>query len=152
MDIVKLCKLLVLICTFSASVVSAERQGNAVSVIGQVVRVLSGDSLHMLLPNGELVRIQLAGINSPSIDRPMGQQSLHWLASQLHNQLVSAECAEIEDSLHCVVFPDDRDINLTSLHHGFSVCDEGYIPDANLLTYRLAERHAREKKRGVWAN
>jgi len=121
------------------------------SVIGRVVSVPSGDTVQILLPDGELISVQLAGIKSPSPEDPFGRLSQRWLSSQLHQQLVSAECMQHEDMLHCVVFPDDRNINLTSLYHGYSRCNDKESPVDNHLLYRYAERRAREEKAGVWS-
>jgi len=120
------------------------------SVIGQVVSVPSGDSVQILLPDGELISVKLAGIKSPSPEDPVGSLSQRWLSSQLHQQLVSAECMQHDQMLHCVVFPDDRNINLISLYHGYSRCNDKESPVDNRLMYQLAERRAREAKAGVW--
>jgi len=127
-----------------------EATGKLFSTIGRVVSVVSGDAVQMLLPDGELVSVRLAGIESPAPEDPIGHQSRLWLHGQLHMQLVSAECIEVDKLVHCIVFPDDRNINLVSLYHGYSRLHgiEKLITDPQ--SYRLAERHARDSQIGVW--
>jgi len=120
------------------------------SVIGRVVSVPSGDSVQILLPDGEVISVLLAGIKAPSLEDPVGRLSQQWLSSQLNQQLVSAECKQHDQLLRCVVFPDDRNINITSLYHGYSRCNDKESPVDNHLMYRHAERRAREVKAGVW--
>ena len=129
---------------------STEIRDELFSIIGRVVSVHSGDTVQILLPDGELISVRLAGIESPSPDDPLGSKSRVWLSSQLHNELVSAECAEQSELLYCVVFPDDRNINLVSLYFGYS----RYSDDKNTVmdhqSFRKAEHHARESKIGLW--
>ena len=129
---------------------SIETRDELFSIIGRVVSVHSGDTVQILLPDGELISVRLAGIESPSPDDPLGSKSRVWLSSQLHNELVSAECAEQSEMLYCVVFPDDRNINLVSLYFGYS----RYSDDKNTVmdhqSFRKAEHHARESKIGLW--
>jgi len=104
----------------------------------------------MLLPDGERISIQLAGIESPAPDDPIGHQARLWLRGQLNMQLVTAECMRLDELLHCVVFPDDRNINLVSLYHGYSRLQgiERLVVDSQ--SYLQAERHARDTQVGVW--
>ena len=120
------------------------------SIIGQVVHVLSGDAIEVLLPDGELISVQLAGIKSPSPEDPIGIKSHAWLNGQLKEELISAECVELDELLHCEVYPDDRNINLVSLYHGLSRRNGNKNPVINELDYRSAERHARDSKVGLW--
>ncbi len=122
------------------------------TLIGRVSNVLSGDKLQLLLPNGELVFVQLAGIVSPAITEPLGKRAHAWLSSELLDRLVSAECEQNEESFLCVVFPDDRDINRISLYRGYSVCDSEKSSVHNQRLYALAEQHARDEKIGLWAS
>ena len=106
--------------------------------------------IQVLLPDGELVSVKLAGIELPSSDDPIGNQSRAWLNGQLQEQLISAECVELDELVHCAVYPDDRNINLVSLCHGFSKRSGNIYPVINDLDFRSAERHARESKVGLW--
>lgn len=128
------------------------------TVIGQIVNVLSGDVVEMLLPGGQLVRVELLGIEAPDHDMPFSGQSRAWLASELTNQLVSADCrndgttlSASADLRQCIVFPDDRDINYASLYFGYSRREIGDAEIHDDLLYRMAENHARENKVGVWS-
>lgn len=136
---------------FQAAIAQQQAPNQAVmEKIGKVVNVVSGDTVQLLLPDGELIQIRLAGLKAPSLNDEIGRQSHYWLKSQLNNQLVSAECTEKGTMSLCVVYPDERDINQISLYHGYSMCDEKSLPVNNPLKYRIAERHAQEKKLGIW--
>ena len=139
-----------LLAANTIALAAEEADDKLFSIIGRVVSVVSGDSIQMLLPDGERISIQLAGIESPAPDDPIGHQARLWLHSQLNMQLVTAECMRLDELLHCVVFPDDRNINLVSLYHGYSRLQgiERLVVDPQ--SYLQAERHARDTQVGVW--
>ncbi len=122
------------------------------TLIGRVSNVLSGDTLQLLLPDGDLVFIRLAGITSPAITEALGKRSHAWLSGELLDRLVSAQCEQNDDTFLCVVFPDDRDINRISLYRGYSICDTKKSSVHNQQLYTLAEQHARDEKIGLWAS
>ena len=131
--------------------VASDRQAKGETFIGLVENVMSGDQLKMRLTTGETIMVNLAGIKAPADSSPYASVSQQWLGSQLNGQLVTAEC-EPSDTNHyiCAVFPDDRQINLVSLYHGFSVCNgQGsllHAPDY----YKQFEEMAKSNRAGLW--
>ncbi len=128
----------------------AEQAARIHTIIGLVAEVSSGNRLQLLLPDGSQAPLVLAGIKAPDKDSAIGLQSKKWLTEQIQGELVSADCERVEGERYCVVFPDNRDINLLSLFYGFSVFDKSKASIANESLYRSAERYAREIKRGIW--
>ena len=127
-----------------------ETGSNLLAIIGRVLSVPTGDTLQILLPDGEIIDVRLAGIESPPPDEQFGSQSHLWLEGQLLNQLVSAECVERDELLYCTVHPDDRNINLVSLYLGFSKLNDHKSSVVDPQAFRSAENHARESQAGVW--
>lgn len=123
------------------------------SFIARVVEVLSGDQIVMMLPSGTRLEVGLAGLQAPEKKSQYFTQSHVWLRSQLDGQLVSAECGKsISGELECAVFPDDRQINLVSLYHGFSSCNGqgSVLHDAGY--YKKFENMAKKNKSGLWSS
>ena len=147
-------------CLILSGSVSSNHPDNiseeARSLIGRVVSVVSGDTVELLLPGGEVVQIKLAGAKAPGVDNPFAKASQRWLTAQLLNQLVSAECVmdrliqKIEKTYRCVLFPDDRDINHVSLYFGYNQYEKSEVKLYNELLYRAAQDHAQKNKIGVW--
>jgi len=59
------CSLVLFVVAFSSSA----------DINGRIVRVLDGDTVEMLEPGNQLVRIRLAGIDAPEKSQPLGQRS-----------------------------------------------------------------------------
>jgi len=128
-----------------------DKQAESETFIGLVEDVLSGDQLKLRLVTGESILVNLAGIKAPEETSPYASVSQQWLSGQLEDQLVSAECQlSVTNHYHCVVFPDDRQINLVSLYHGFSVSDGhgSVLHDADY--YNQFEEMARSNRAGLW--
>ena len=138
---------------------------NVQNVIGRVAQVVSSDQVQLLLPDGEFIWVKMAGIKMPAGHDAFAANSRAWLASQINQQLVSADCVSIgkaidsqPDGLHsrnipvveCMVYPDDRDINYISLYLGYAEYEQCSIKGHNHESYRLAEIHARENGLGIW--
>lgn len=120
--------------------------------IGQVIEVISGDELRLLLPDGRELDIRLAGIEAPGEGQYFFDQSRSWLASQLKMQIVSADCEQSAKSgFSCVVYPDDREINLVSLYHGLSRAQKDTSVLIRSSVYQSAEQQAIRDRAGVWS-
>lgn len=130
---------------------AADEQAEGETFIGLVENVVSGDQLKMKLTTGETILVNLAGIKAPAPTSPYASVSQQWLSSQLKGQLVSAECKSAGDKHYdCAVFPDDRQINLVSLYHGFSVCNGQGSPVHDADYYKRLEEIAKSNRSGLW--
>ena len=149
-------------CFFvSCLIISASAAGgnadDSRSMIGRVISVISGDTVQLQLPGGEVVRVKLVGVRAPGVDNPFAKASQRWLSSQLKNHLVSAECeadkqlTEEIETYRCILFPDDRDINYISLYFGYTLHEMSELTFYNDTLYRAAQSHAQKNKFGVWA-
>ena len=128
-----------------------DAQSEVETFIGLVETVVSGDQLEMKLTTGQTIVVNLAGIEAPAETSPYASVSQQWLSSQLKGQLVSAECrVAVDNQYDCAVFPDDRQINLVSLYHGFSMCNGhgSLLHDADY--YKQIEELAKTNRAGLW--
>jgi len=75
---------------------STEIRDELFSIIGRVVSVHSGDTVQILLPDGELISVRLAGIESPSPDDPLGSKSHHARESKIGLWKPGFQSAELE--------------------------------------------------------
>lgn len=129
---------------------ASDKQAESETFIGLVENVVSGDQLEMRLVTGESILVHLAGIEAPEESSQFARVSQQWLSSQLEGQLVTAECQAGAQQYSCAVFPDDRQINLVSLYHGFSVCNGqgSVLHDADY--YKQFEEMAKSNRAGLW--
>ena len=150
-------KCLFVSCLIISASAAVSNAGDSRSMIGRVISVISGDTLQLQLPGGEVVRVKLVGVRAPGVDNPFAKASQRWLSSQLKNQLVSAECeadkqlTEEIETYRCILFPDDRDINYISLYFGYTLHEMSELTFYNDTLYRAAQSHAQKNKFGVWA-
>ncbi len=144
----RLVALILLQSALLAGLASAEEPR---TLVGRVVEVATGDQLRLLLPDGRVVEIQLAGVEAPRQGQYFFEQSRAWLASQLVRQIVSADCEQIADGRYsCLVFPDDREINLVSLYHGLAKNRESMSLMVRGDVYQAAQRQAKNSGSGLW--
>ena len=150
-------KCLFVSCLIISASAAVSNAGDSRSMIGRVISVISGDTVQLQLPGGEVVRVKLVGVRAPGVDNPFAKASQRWLSSQLKNQLVSAECeadkqlTEEIETYRCILFPDDRDINYISLYFGYTLHEMSELKFYNDVLYRAAQGHAQKNKIGVWA-
>jgi len=138
----------------------AVRQINYPSYIGQVLKVSAGDKLQVVLVDGRVIDIQLAGVQAPVSGEPFAPQAREWLRTQLSGQIVSIDCdPKTVDSprLRCVVYPDEREINFIALRLGIARTQAADLASDELSSLLDAERYlgaesiARSSKLGLWA-
>ena len=150
-------KCLFVSCLIISASAAVSNAGDSRSMIGRVISVISGDTVQLQLPGGEVVRVKLVGVRAPGADNPFAKASHRWLSSQLKNQLVSAKCVVDQNltgeiaTYRCILFPDDRDINQASLYFGYTLHEMSELKFYNDVLYRAAQGHAQKNKIGVCA-
>jgi len=122
---------------------------------GRVVGVVDGDTVDILTPDRELVRIRLAGIDAPEKAQPYGQRS-----KQKMSDLVFGKNAEVDfkkrdryGRIIGKVTVNGRDASLGLLDAGLAWHYKKYAgeqPVSDRATYANAEDTARLSKIGLW--
>jgi len=123
---------------------------------GTVTRVHDGDSIH-ITPRGEKrVIIRLAGIDAPELAQPFGIASRDKLRALILETKAEAVCHKTDRYQRqvCVVFHNDKDINLEMLRGGLAWHYKQYQNEQSRQRrkeYARAERKARQQQQGLWS-
>lgn len=131
-------------------------QASADQIIGNVVRVVDGDTI--VIDSGTVRdKVRLAGIDAPERDQPWGEAATRELRRQIAGKVVTVEWNKRDryGRLIGVILLDSADINLHMVDRGMAWHYKRYqaeqTPDGR-ESYAAAEGDAREAKRGLWSD
>ncbi|PSQ80404.1 MAG: chromosome partitioning protein ParB [Bacteroidetes bacterium QS_1_63_11] len=113
------------------------------SFAGTVHRVLDGDTVHLLRDTGQIVRVELYGVDAPERVQPYGAK-----ARQAVRRAV-AEGRDEDGRPHYELRVGDRVLNEQLVREGLAWWDRRQAPHADHLQH--LERQARADERGLWA-
>ncbi len=125
------------------------------TITGKIVKVVDGDTVHILLGDRTKEKIRLAGIDAPERKQAFGNKSKKYLSG-----LVAAETVIIEFDkrdrygriVGKIIF-NGQDINLGLVQSGLAWHYKKYKREQSLddqIAYAVAENNARKQKRGLW--
>lgn len=134
-----------------------QEPARAESISGRVVGVVDGDTLDVLTPAKELVRIRLVGIDAPEKGQAFGQVAKKALSDLAFDRWVTVETGKRDryDRRVGKVLVGGTDINLEMAARGFAWHFKRYQKEqspADQQLYDQAERAARGAHRGLWAD
>lgn len=138
------------LCLLALSVgapVSARGQ----SFVGTVHDVLDGDTLHLLRETGQIVRIELYGVDAPELGQPYGTAAAQALRRMVYDKRVRAvaEGNDADGRPLFVLRADGDPLNAQLVRMGWAWWDRRRAPSEDRL--RRLERRARAAERGLWA-
>jgi len=127
---------------------------HADQLIGVVVGVSDGDTIHVLAENTEH-KIRLLGIDAPEKEQPYGQASKKSLSDQIYNQSVVVDWKKLDRYGRKVgkVLINGVDANLVQVKRGLAWHYKKYEneqPSEDRSAYANAEVEARQTKTGLW--
>lgn len=121
---------------------------------GQVVAVLSGDTIRVRDDRKVQHTVRLAGLDAPEKYQTYGQRSLDSLRELVFQRYVIVEVPRKAGSPHVGrVRIDGRDINLEQLQAGAAWFDRSRaqdLPAATREAFMAAEADARVRRTGLW--
>lgn len=134
--------------------IKCEHSGFVLDVMN--VRVIDGDTLEVITPNGQSERIRLFGIDAPESKQSHGAYSTEKLQECVNNTNVSIEWKERDFYKRVIgkVVADGKDCNLNQLQQGAAWHYKSYQKNQieyDRLAYSNAEVNARTESRGLWA-
>ena len=123
---------------------------NATTQTGQVVAITDGDTIKILTPAKQQIKVRLADIDTPERGQPYGRKARQVLGEKIHRRQVEVEEVTIDRYQRLVgrVFLNGRNINAEMVEDGAAWVYRKYSDDPQLI--RL-ESQAREQGRGLWA-
>ena len=136
--------------------IKCEHLGSVIDVMN--VKVIDGDTLEVITPNGQSERVRLFGIDAPEYKQSHGAYSTQKLQECVNNTNtnVSIEWQERDFYKRVVgkVVADGKDCNLNQLQQGAAWHYKNYQKNQieyDRLAYANAEVTARTESRGLWA-
>jgi len=123
----------------------------AQSFVGTVHDVLDGDTLHLLRETGQIVRIELYGVDAPELGQPYGHAAAQALRRMVYDKRVRAvaEANDADGRPLFVLRADGDPVNVRLVQTGRAWWDRRRAPSDDEL--RRLERRARAAERGLWA-
>lgn len=119
-------------------------------ITGQVVAIADGDTLTLLTPAKQQIKIRLAEIDTPESRQPYGQKAKQALADLTFRKQVNANVESVDRYGRSIarISVNGVDVNRALVESGAAWVYRAYNRDKSLLQ---AEAEAREAKRGLWA-
>lgn len=121
---------------------------------GRVVGVADGDTITVLRPGRDQVKIRLYGIDAPESGQPFGKASKNYLAALVYGQLVEVEVMDTDRYGRTVarIFVDGDDVNAAQLRTGHAWLYTQYCKDWVCVEWRGLEAEAKSSGEGLWAD
>ncbi|MBR4124616.1 MAG: thermonuclease family protein [Victivallales bacterium] len=133
---------------------SGQNKGATVQAVesfsGKVVRVSDGDTCDVEVDGGKTVRVRIYGIDAPELAQSFGKEARKYLDQRIFRQMVTVEKFYDDQYGRCVgrILLDGQDLALELLREGIVW---HYVQYSFDQSYSIAERLARERRKGLWA-
>jgi endonuclease YncB( thermonuclease family) len=129
----------------------------AAEMTGRVVGVIDGDTIDVLMPGFQVVRVRLAGIDAPERGQAFGTAAKAALSELVVARQVVVQWKKRDryERLVGKVTVSGADANLAMLSRGMAwhyVRFEAEQERADRAAYAQAEREARVQRRGLWGD
>jgi endonuclease YncB( thermonuclease family) len=124
--------------------------GAAEGIKGKVVGISDGDTITVLTPEKEQVKVRLAEIDTPEACQPYGARARQILSDLAFSKNVRVVVVDRDRYGRTVgrVYAGNLDVNAEMVRSGAAWVYREYSSDAFLLD---VEEEARSAKRGIWA-
>jgi endonuclease YncB( thermonuclease family) len=124
---------------------------------GLVVAISDGDTITLLTEDKQQLKVRLAGIDTPEKKQAFGTKARDHLASRIFKQDVEVDLRKKDQYGRYlgVIYIGGVDMNQSMIQDGYAWFYKHYAkeqPKEEALRYANAERDARLKKRGLWAD
>lgn len=119
------------------------------SISGLVVKVYDGDTLTILAPLNQQIKIRLADIDAPERKQAFGQRSRQSLAELCFRKNASVQFQKKDRYQRILgrVYCNAVDVNAEQVRRGLAWVYDKYVADKSL--YQL-QAQARKSKAGLW--
>jgi micrococcal nuclease len=120
-------------------------------LLGLVVGVSDGDTLTVLTPEKQQVKVRLAEIDAPEKAQPFGQRAKQYLSALCYDKQAQLRIVDMDRYGRAVarVTCDGTDANASQVKAGMAWVYDKYAKDAAL--YGLQDE-ARAARRGLWVD
>lgn len=137
---------------FSLSLILFSQVTIAYEVTGKVVGVSDGDTIKVLTPEKEVIKVRLAEIDTPEKAQPYGQKAKQALSDAVYGQQVTLDIETTDRYGRKVaqVFTHDNWVNGALVVSGYAWVYRKYAKTNKERLLNL-EQQAKAAKRGLWS-
>ncbi len=123
----------------------------SLELIGKVVKVSDGDTVTILTSDKTQHKIRLNDIDAPEKKQAFGNKSKDNLAKYIAGKTVTVQYQKKDKYKRILgtIYYKNKDINLQQVKDGYAWVYKKY---SNNQTYYKAEKVARDKRVGLWAD
>lgn len=118
---------------------------------GKVIKVIDGDTVDILTPNKQKIRVRLLDIDAPESQQAYGKTSRKYLASLIagKNVFVQESNKDIYQRTLGTIYLEQININAKMVANGFAWAYryKGIVNNNNMLKL---ESKAKQNKKGLW--
>ena len=121
-------------------------------VTAKVVGVADGDSITVLAPGNQQVKIRLHGIDCPESGQAFGKRAKQFTSNQCFGKTITYRKVDIDRygrTVATVYLDDGRELNLEIIRAGYAWHYRRY---SDRQDYAEAEEQARAEKLGLWSD
>ena len=127
------------------------------TVTGKVVKIVDGDTIHLLLKNHMIEKIRLAGIDAPEKRQAHGSKAKKYLSSIIAKQNIAVKYNKRDRYGRIVgkILFKGADVNLKMVQVGYAWHYKKYQREQSQddrLSYAVAENNARKFNLGLFQN
>lgn len=117
----------------------------------KVIKIVDGDTVDVLTPKRETIRLRLNGIDAPETAQPYGKNAKEWLSKAIGGKMVQVQVTEKDRYGRSIaeIRYRGKSINLELVKVGLAWRYIQYAKDRRDL--ERAESDARQKRAGLWA-
>lgn len=136
--------LVFLTITFSITSIQAE------TIQGKVVHIADGDTLRILTPSNQQIKIRLAGIDTPEKAQAFSNKAKQALAALIFQKQITVDVLTIDRYGRSVgrVYVKGFDVNAELVQQGYAWVYRKYTKDQKLYALKA---EAKKAKRGLWS-
>lgn len=122
---------------------------------GTVVKVVDGDTVHLINQSGTKLKIRLMGIDAPEMKQKGGKASRDYLASLVDGKNAVADCSTKDKYQRwvCKILVNGQDMNLKMVQDGHAWHYKQYQSEQSASdrnSYSKAEEAAASRREGLW--
>jgi len=138
-----------------ALVLAASLAQAAGTITGKVVRVADGDTVTVLTPDRQQIKVRLYGIDCPEKRQAYGNRSRQAVASMIAGKTVRVRSMGVDRygrTLGFIAGPDGEDVNRALVRQGMAWVYTRYCKAPECRTWHRDEAEAQAARRGLWAD
>ncbi|GAB4255936.1 MAG: thermonuclease family protein [Deferrisoma sp.] len=117
---------------------------------GKVVRVIRGDTIKVQKDSGRIVRVVLAGVDTPERGQPYEKRARRFVQAKAMGKRVRVIAQgrnRYGHTLGVVLLPGGKNLNRLLVAEGLAWADPDYDEDPEL---KMLEERARRFRKGLW--